>query len=82
MLQNAFDGALIAWAAGAKRRIGYSRDARAFLLTDSIRVPSAGEIPDHQRFYYLELLRRAGLIDELPECADIRLAYSVRWLRN
>ncbi len=73
LLQNAFDGALIARAAGAKRRIGYSRDGRAFLLTDSIPVPSVGEIPDHQRFYYLELLRRAGLIDELPECADIRL---------
>jgi len=73
LLQNAFDAALIAKGAGVKRRMGYSRDGRGFLLTDSIAVPSAGEIPDHQRFYYLELLRRAGLIDELPECADIRL---------
>jgi heptosyltransferase II len=29
-------------------------------------VPSAGEIPRHQRFYYLELMKRAGLIDEYP----------------
>src|SRR5690606_26085385 len=33
-----------------------------------------GEIPPHQRFYYLELLRRADWLEELPECADIRLA--------
>ena len=73
LLQNALDAALIAAGAGAKRRIGYSRDGRGLLLTDRIDVPSTGEIPDHQRFYYLELLRRAGLISELPECADIRL---------
>ena len=32
----------------------------------------AGEIPRHQRFYYLELLRRAGLIAQLP-AGDIRI---------
>ena len=74
LLQNAFDAALIAAATGARRRLGYARDARGLLLTDSISVPKPGDIPDHQRFYYLELLRRGGLIDELPECADIRLA--------
>jgi len=73
LFQNAFDAALLAFAARIPRRIGYARDARSLLLTDAIRVPRAGDIPAHQRFYYLELLRRAGLIKELPECADIRL---------
>ena len=73
LLQNAFDAALIGWLARAKERVGYARDGRSFLLTKPVERPLAGEIPEHQRFYYLELLRRAGVIDELPECADIRL---------
>lgn len=73
LLQNAFDAALIAWAARIPRRIGYARDARRLLLTQTAAPPRKGETPAHQRFYYLELLRRSGLIGELPECADIRL---------
>jgi len=73
LLQNAFDAALIAWLAGIPNRIGYSRDGRGFLLTRAVRVPKSGEIPRHQRFYYLELLLRAGLIEALPECDAIRL---------
>jgi len=42
-------------------------------LTAAIPVPRPGEIPAHQRYYYLELLRRAGWIDAFPECAEIRL---------
>lgn len=74
LLQNAFDAALTAWLAGIPRRIGYARDGRRLLLTDAIAVPKRGEVPRHERFYYLELLRRAGLIDELPTCPDIRLS--------
>jgi heptosyltransferase-2 len=32
------------------------------MLTSRVPVPKPGEIPVHQRFYYLELLKRAGLI--------------------
>jgi lipopolysaccharide heptosyltransferase II len=67
LLQNAFDAALIAWLSRIPRRIGYSRDARGWLLTDAIPVPRRGEIPHHQRFYYLELLRRAGWIEQVPD---------------
>ncbi len=74
LLQNAFDAALLAWAARVPQRIGYARDGRGFLLTNSIPVPDESDTPAHQRFYYLELLRRAGLIYDIPECADIRLA--------
>jgi len=35
----------------------------ALLLTKRIAVPKRGEIPLHEQFYYLELLRRAGWID-------------------
>jgi len=73
LLQNAFDAALVAWLAGIPNRIGYNRDGRGLLLTRAVPVPKLGEIPRHQRFYYLELLRRAGLIERLPECDAIRL---------
>ena len=73
LLQNAFEAAGIAYLAGVPERIGYARDGRQFLLTRAIPVPKPGEIPRHERFYYLELLRRAGLIDRLPECDAIRL---------
>ena len=73
LLQNAFEAAAVAFLAGIPRRIGYDRDGRGFLLTDAIAVPKSGEIPRHQRFYYLELLRRAGIIGEIPACESIRL---------
>ena len=73
LLQNAFDAALLAWLARIPRRIGYARDGRGFLLTDAVALPGPDDIPKHQRFYYLELLRRAGLIRRLPESSDIRL---------
>jgi heptosyltransferase-2 len=67
LLQNAFEAAAIAYLAGIPQRIGYARDGRAFLLTRAIPVPKPGEIPRHERFYYLELLRRAGIVDEIPQ---------------
>ncbi len=73
LLQNAFDAALMAWMARIPERIGYNRDARGLLLTHAVAVPEPGEIPRHERFYYLELLRRAGLIERFPPSAAIRL---------
>jgi heptosyltransferase-2 len=73
LLQNAFDAALMAWMAHIPERIGYSRDGRGWLLTQPVRAPESGEIPRHERFYYLELLRRAGLLERFPETDAIRL---------
>ena len=42
--------------------------AAGCLLTDAIAVPERGDIPRHERFYYLELLRRAGIVSEIPKC--------------
>jgi heptosyltransferase II len=73
LLQNAFEAAWIAWLARIPTRIGYKRDGRQILLTRAVDVPKRGEIPRHERFYYLELLRRAGVIDSLPVSEAIRM---------
>jgi len=73
LLQNAFEAAALAWAARVPERIGYARDGRSWLLTCAVPVPGAADIPRHQRFYYLELLRRAGIIERMPVCDNIRL---------
>jgi heptosyltransferase-2 len=73
LLQNAFEAAAVAFAARIPERIGYARDGRSLLLTKAIPVPKRGEIPPHERFYYLELLRRAGILEKLPASEMIRL---------
>jgi heptosyltransferase II len=73
LLQNAFEAAAVVFAARIPERIGYARDGRGFLLTHAVPVPRPGEIPRHERFYYLELLRRAGILSTLPACDRIRL---------
>ena len=73
LLQNAFDAAWLAWRAKIPERIGYARDTRSLLLTKAVPLPRHGEIPAHEKFYYLELLRRAGWLDSMPEEAFIGL---------
>lgn len=84
---NSFYAALLARRTGALRRLGYRRDARAWLLTDALPPPLPGALPAHESFYYLELVRRAGLIASLPAARPVRLtpdaaavaAWSGRW---
>jgi heptosyltransferase-2 len=73
LLQNAFEAAWLAWRAGIPERIGYSRDGRSLLLTKAVPVPKPGEIPPHEQYYYLELLRRAGWLNSLPNESFITL---------
>jgi heptosyltransferase-2 len=67
LLQNAFDAAWLAWRANIPERIGYARDGRGFLLTKAVPLPRPGEIPAHEKFYYLELLRGAGWLDSVQD---------------
>ncbi|MGA7414804.1 MAG: lipopolysaccharide heptosyltransferase II [Bryobacteraceae bacterium] len=76
LLQNAFEAAAIAWLGRIPVRIGYNRDGRGALLTNAIPVPAPGEIPNHQRFYYLELLKRAGVIEGYPFTTESQLSGS------
>jgi lipopolysaccharide heptosyltransferase II len=76
LLQNAFDAAWLAWRAGIPERIGYARDGRSLVLTKRIAAPKRDEIPLHEQFYYLELLRRAGWIDSLPSASFVGLHVS------
>jgi heptosyltransferase II len=73
LLTNSFESAALVRLAGTGRVIGYARDGRSWLLTEPIPVPKKGDIPEHERFYYLELLRRSGLIDSIPDVPFIRL---------
>jgi heptosyltransferase-2 len=73
LLQNAFDAAWLAWRAGIPERIGYARDGRSFLLTKAVPVPRRGEIPLHEKFYYLELIHRAGWLDSVSDESFIGL---------
>src|SRR6266446_4550068 len=76
LLQNAFDAAWLAWRARIAERIGYARDGRGFLLTKAVTLPGRGEIPAHEKFYYLELLRRAGWLDSARDESFICLHVS------
>ncbi len=78
LFQNAFQAAWLAWRAGVAQRIGYARDGRSWLLTHALPVPGPGEARAHESYYYLELLRRAGWLERLPEVKRIRLTVSTQ----
>ncbi len=66
LFPNSFTSAAQVYLTQASRRVGYARDGRSLLLTDAIPVPGPGEIPRHELYYYLELLRRAEIVQRLP----------------
>lgn len=76
LLQNAFSAAWLVWRAQVPERIGYSRDGRGILLTKAVPVPRNGQISPHETFYYLELLRRAGWLESIPQVTQISFALS------
>lgn len=63
---NSFESALTLRLAGARECWGYARDGRALLLTRAVPPPGKGDLPPHEVFYYLELLRRLEIISALP----------------
>jgi heptosyltransferase-2 len=59
LLTNSFRGAWWAWLAGARRRVGFARDARSWLLTDAVPPPPR-DVPSPVIDEYLRLARRLG----------------------
>ena len=57
VLPSSFEAALAAWYSGARRRVGFGRGGRSWLLTDSVDWP---EPRPHQIDEYLLLTERAG----------------------
>ncbi|MBC8553155.1 MAG: glycosyltransferase family 9 protein, partial [Candidatus Brocadiales bacterium] len=62
LFPNSFSSALVVWLGGVKRRIGYKRDARSFLLTDGIERQSENGkfLPTYMGDYYLKLCSHLG----------------------
>ena len=63
MLPNSLRSAWLCWRSGAKRRVGYSRDGRGFLLTDALPVPNkipGGYEPMPMVDYYAGLAMALG----------------------
>ena len=62
LLPNSFSSALAFWLGGVKRRVGYKRDARSWLLTDGVPRPSENGrfLPTYMGDYYLRLCAEAG----------------------
>ncbi|MGQ0636244.1 MAG: lipopolysaccharide heptosyltransferase II [Planctomycetaceae bacterium] len=59
LLTNSFRGAWWAWLSGARRRVGFARNARAWLLTDAVAArPRRDPFPVIDE--YLRLARRLG----------------------
>jgi heptosyltransferase-2 len=74
LFPNSFESAALVRFSGVKRSIGYARDGRSLLLDQAVPPPHAGELPRHESYYYLEMLRRAGLMEAaLPAVDTIRL---------
>jgi heptosyltransferase-2 len=75
VLPNSFESAYLAWRAGIPERIGYATDGRSLLLTRRLNI-STDLLAQHQAQYYLDLLRQAGFIDEIPPVPRISLKIS------
>ena len=62
LFPNSFHTALLAFAAGAKRRVGFDRDGRGRLLTDRLE-PKPKSIPSPVIDEYLRIAERLGCRD-------------------
>jgi heptosyltransferase-2 len=85
LLTNSFASALLFYLSRIPQRWGYRRDARGPLLTRGVSLPEF-QPPEHQAYYYLDLMRGLGLGVVDPQ---IRLTVSEkekkaarRWLQE
>jgi heptosyltransferase-2 len=75
LLPNSFETAFLAWKAGIPARIGYATDGRGWMLTKRLKV-RPDILEQHQTAYYLDMLRQAGIIREIPQIKCITLPVS------
>ncbi len=68
LFQKAFEAALFAYLARIPRRIGFSTDARGWLLTDALALPKQGHHVEH----FLQLAEAVGC-----DTTDRRLSFHV-----
>jgi heptosyltransferase II len=68
LLTNSLHTAVMAWLGGAKKRVGYARDGRSWLLTDRVQPLRNGReyAPLPMVESYLALARAMGCPDESP----------------
>ncbi len=62
VLTNSFRSALVTWRAGIRRRVGYAREARGWMLTDRLRpLKRDGEfVPTPVLPYYIRIAEHVG----------------------
>ena len=77
LLTNSLRSGLLAWAGGVKRRVGYARYGRSWLLTDRLPVQRqrGALVPVSPVDYYLELARAVGC---LPGDRQLSLSTTAR----
>jgi heptosyltransferase-2 len=62
LLTNSFRSALACWLGGVRRRVGYDRDGRGWMLTDRLQPRRDGRklVPESMLAYYRRLVERVG----------------------
>lgn len=71
LLPNAFEPALLAWAARISRRTGYATDGRGPLLNDVVPEPTAPRHTVHEAARFGHLARHLGVDVDLDDGARI-----------
>jgi heptosyltransferase-2 len=64
LLPNSFRSTMLAWLGSARRRIGYARGGRSWMLTDRLDPPKDAEgryVPTPIIEYYLKIVRVLGI---------------------
>lgn len=66
LMPNSLSAALLAWRSGARKRIGFARRPRGWLLTKRLRLPvQRGRVmPRSAIDHYLDVVRAAGVVSD------------------
>lgn len=76
LFQNAFEAAVIAWAAGIPSRIGYATDGRRWLLSQSVPKPDPTTL--HHTQYYQRVVSSMSHVPGKDRCPRLLLSTEVK----